>query len=90
MDKEWTSEVEGVAYSPDGTLLATASRDGAARVWDATTSQELTILVHRTPVVAVTFSPDGSLLATASGLMGKVWDLTAGRELARFKSIATS
>ena len=39
-----TREVRGVAFSPDGTRLATASLDGTAKVWDATSGQELLTL----------------------------------------------
>ncbi|MBI3242691.1 MAG: protein kinase [Chloroflexi bacterium] len=36
-----SSGVSDVAFSPDGTRLATASLDGTAKIWDATTGQEL-------------------------------------------------
>ena len=35
-----TSGVAGVAFSPDGTALVTASWDGTARVWDITPARE--------------------------------------------------
>jgi WD40 repeat protein len=36
-----TDTVYGLAYSSDGTRLATASRDATARVWDAATGKQL-------------------------------------------------
>jgi WD40 repeat protein len=64
------------AFSPDGTLVATAVVTGDAMVWDTRDGH----LVHRVHghfrgVDGVAFSPDGSLLATA-GLDGliKLWN----------------
>jgi WD40 repeat protein len=65
-----------VAFSPDGRLLATASNDKTARVWDPAAGEHLRTLTGHTSVVrAVAFSPDGRLLATASeDCTARVWD----------------
>ena len=47
-------------------MLATASRDKTARLWDRQ-GRELARLTHNEYVDAVAFSPDGQVLATASG-----------------------
>jgi WD40 repeat protein len=49
-----------VVFSPDGTLIATACRDGEVRLWSLATGEELVALESDGPVV---FSPDGLLLA---------------------------
>ena len=59
--------VTAVAFSPDGTRVATASGDGSARVFDAATGAELARLDHDGAGEAVAFSPDGTRVATASG-----------------------
>ena len=72
-----------VSWSPDGTRLATGSRDGTAKVWDAAGGRALVTLGGHTGMVdSVSWSPDGTRLATGSrDGTAKVWDAAGGREL---------
>ena len=78
-----TDEVNDVAYSPDGTILASASADHTAKLWDAASGKKLfTLKGHTDQIWAVAFSPDGKHLATASwDGTAKIWDAATGREL---------
>jgi WD40 repeat protein/transcriptional regulator with XRE-family HTH domain len=77
------SEVWGVAVSPDGKWIATASQDKQARIWDAVTGQLLlTLMGHTDMVNDIVFSPDGKHVATASyDRTANVWDSSTGEEL---------
>ena len=56
-----------MAWSPDGTRLASASYDKEVRIWDLTTGQTHTTLTgHTSEVYAVAWSPDGTRLASVS------------------------
>jgi len=78
-----TSAVSGVAFSPDGKRIVTASLDKTARIWDAETGQELRKLEGHTGAVSgVAFSPDGKRIVTASlDKTARVWDAESGQEL---------
>jgi WD40 repeat protein len=58
--------VLAVAFSPDGTQVATGSYDEAARLWEASYGGEVARMEHGSPVLAVAFNPDGTQLATGS------------------------
>ncbi|GAA4263753.1 hypothetical protein GCM10022255_111160 [Dactylosporangium darangshiense] len=88
------SIVNGVAFHPDGTLLASCSSDGTARLWDLETGQESVRLPHfagagdedtrddgpSVTVYALDFDQDGGRIATASSdNSARVWQLPAGR-----------
>jgi eukaryotic-like serine/threonine-protein kinase len=62
-----TSWICGLARSPDGTMLASASADQSLRLWDPLSWKEIAVLRgHGDEVAAVAFSPDGHTLASGS------------------------
>jgi WD40 repeat protein len=70
-----TGQVQDIAYSPNGKLLATASLDHTVRIWDAHTGRPLRILQHPNPVDTVAFSPNSDKVATLdfAGTI-RIWD----------------
>ena len=78
------SWLNDAAFNHDGTYLATAGRDGTARVWQPMTGEEVLRLTHNHQVMAVAFSPDGQSLATVgTDNTARLWELVNRREIAR-------
>ncbi len=74
----------GLAFSPNGRLLASgsgdyrSSNDATVRVWDLTTARELRRCEgHRGAVNAVAFTPDGrSVISASEDATALVWDVS--------------
>lgn len=81
--------ISGLAVSPDGDRLATASRDLAVRLWSLTSGQpEATFVGHLSPARKLCFSPDGTLIVSADdGGVVKFWDLESKSEMMELHDI---
>jgi WD40 repeat protein len=80
------SEMADVAFSPDGTRLATSADDRTVVIWDLSTNLPIMRLekAHTSSITSIAWSPDGSKIASGSGAHHPhpgdntvvVWDLT--------------
>ena len=75
--------VRAVAWSPDGTRIASAGADKIVQVWDIATGNHMfTCIGHVDSISAVAWSPDGKRIASASNDQNvHVWDAGDGHKI---------
>jgi WD40 repeat protein/mono/diheme cytochrome c family protein len=78
--KKHTDWVTAVAYSADGTYVASADRAGGITVWESATGAEsITLAGHKTAVNALAFLP-GLLVSAGQDGTVVLWDIAEGKE----------
>lgn len=85
---EHSQDVTEIEFSPDSSLLASASLDGTVRIWDAFTGKVIHVLSeHNAGVLSVAFSPDGNTLASGAQdgevILWNVGDGTVNERISR-------
>jgi WD40 repeat protein len=75
--------INALAFSGDGSRLASGDSEGSVKVWDMATCQERMSVranEHGRTIQSLTFSSDGTLLLTAAFLDGnlRLWDAASG------------
>jgi WD40 repeat protein len=77
-----------VAFSPDGSLVATIGDDGQARLWDVASQQQTGPAMTAGAAAgqgALAFSPGGTTLATVgAGGDARLWNVATQREIGAF------
>jgi WD40 repeat protein len=82
--------IRGLAYSPDGRLLAGLAASGGVHLWDLASGQEVRGWQTGTSNgEGIAFSPDGTLLVTSGADGAVVWKTASGKPVVRLRGHAS-
>jgi WD40 repeat protein len=84
--------VNGIAFSPNGNILASGGQYGRIKLWDVETGKETAELTDKYQAVeCIVFSPDGKTLASGHEDNAiRLWDVKTGNLLSTLKGHADS
>ena len=60
------ARITGVACSPDGAMIASASEDGTIKIWSTNGTLLRTLTAQTNALTAIAWSPDGSKIAAGT------------------------
>ncbi|MBA2285543.1 MAG: WD40 repeat domain-containing protein [Ktedonobacteraceae bacterium] len=81
-----TDIVSGIAWSPDGQFIASASLDRTVQVWKAVDGMKMLTLTSSAPRFALAWSPDGKfLVSSGAGKIIEIWNVTNGKLILSYK-----
>lgn len=81
------ANVTAIAFSPDGTKIASSSYDQTIRLWDSSTYQELSQFdKQKHKILCIAFSPEGTQILSGGWQdVAQLWDVATGEKLKQFK-----
>jgi len=86
-----TSEIDCIAFSPDGRYIVSGSKDLSVRIWDASTGEEIRNFPgNNADVNSLAISPDGRSIITGSHFNRNaiIWNIATGNKIQNLEHAA--
>lgn len=82
-----SSRIHSFAFSNNGNVLASASKDGIVNMWNISTKEQYPSLMHHNSVYTIAFTPTDFVFASgdSKGYL-QLWDIKSHISIDRFKS----